>query len=162
MTTSRRTAFQFRMFIVRPTLEYLGLAAAAAENLLVGTALYESSLEAFDQWTGPGDVTLGPAFGVYQIEVPTHEDVWANFLAFQLPLKQRVVDLLAASPDRDRQLATNLAYATAIARVIYYRVKDPLPAAADIAALGHYYKAHYNGPGKGDAEAWATLYRSLA
>src|SRR3954469_3472805 len=65
---TRRTVAQFRNFVVRPILDYLGLASPAAENLLVGTALYESGLEALDQWTGPGDATLGPAFGIYQIE----------------------------------------------------------------------------------------------
>jgi hypothetical protein len=159
--TTRREVDQFRAFIVRPTLAFLGLGNPAAENLLVGTAIYETDLEAIDQWTGPGDATLGPAFGVYQIEVPTHEDVWTNFLAFRPPLKARVINLLAAQPDRDRQLATNLAYATAIARVIYYRAKEPLPGAADIDGLGAYYKAHYNGPGKGDASQWAARYRAL-
>jgi len=160
--TTRRAVAQFRAFIVRPTLAYLDLSGTAAENLLVGTALYESGLEAIDQWTGPGDATLGPAYGVYQIEVPTHVDVWTNFLAFRADLKARIGSLLAAWPDRNVQLATNLAYATAIARVIYYRARDPLPDAADIDALGRYYKDHYNGPGKGDAGAWAAAYRALA
>ena len=35
---------QFRLYVVRPVLNYLELGGAAAEQLLVGTALTESKL----------------------------------------------------------------------------------------------------------------------
>jgi hypothetical protein len=65
----------------------------------------------------------------------------------------------AVPTDRDRQLATNLAYATAVAGD-RFRGKDPLPGASDIDALGGCYKFRFNRPGKGDPGAWSARYRA--
>ena len=43
-------------------------------------------------------------------------------------------------------LCTDLAYATAMARIHYLRVQEPLPTANDISALAAYYKKYYNTP----------------
>ena len=138
---------QFRLHVVRPTLLYLGLHSAAAENLLVGTAVHESGgLEALDQITGAGDVMLGPAYGVFQIEPATHEDQFATFLnrkKYQ-EIKKKVVALSAIYPSATVQLATTLCYATAIARIKYYRDPEPLPTAGDLLGLARYWKRVYN------------------
>ena len=134
-------ASQFRVEVVRPVLVHLSLHSAAAENLLVGTALHESGgLRWLRQLGG------GPAFGIYQIEPSTHDDIWRNYLRFRPRLNDRVARLAANEPTRPEQLITNLAYATAIARVHYLRVPAPLPDADDLGGLARYWKRHFNTP----------------
>lgn len=128
----------FRFQVIRPTLNRLGLWSAAAELLLLGTALAESGLRWLRQKGG------GPALGVYQIEPATHRDIWANYLAYRPEQRARVAALRAAAPEPEVQLMTNLAYATAIARLVYRRRPEPMPAADDLAGLAGYWKAHYN------------------
>lgn len=41
-------------------------------------------------------------------------------------------------------LITDLAYATAMARLVYYRRPEPLPEAHDLDGLARYWKAHFN------------------
>lgn len=146
---------QFDRFILRPVLEALAPEipySEAARRLLLGTAAHESGgLEFIDQITGPGDVTLGPAYGLFQIERATHDDVWTNFLQYRGALSLKVREMRAAVPDPIVQCATNLFYATAMARVIYYRAKPPLPAADDAMGLALYHKRFYNSElGKAD------------
>ena len=147
-------ALHFRLHVVRPTLERLELHSEAAENLVVGTALQESGgLRWLEQLGG------GPARGVYQIEPATHDDVWKNFLGYRHKLADTIGALLASAPSRHEQLVTNLAYATAMARVHYLRVPEPLPEAGDVRALARYWKAHYNTAlGAGAAADFAANY----
>ncbi len=147
-------SLHFRLHVVRPTLERLELRSEAAENLVVGTALHESGgLRWLEQLGG------GPARGVYQIEPATHDDMWKNFLGYRHQLADTVGALLASAPSRHDQLVTNLAYATAMARVHYLRVPEPLPKADDVHALARYWKAHYNTAlGAGAAEDFAANY----
>ena len=57
----------------------------AAERLVVGTLMTESGGRHLDQITGPKDVTLGTAYGVFQIEPATHEDLWESWLRYRKP-----------------------------------------------------------------------------
>ncbi len=128
----------FRIYVIRPTLERIALWSQSAENLLLGTALTESGgLKWLHQLGG------GPALGLYQMEPATHDDHWQNFLAYRPGLRERVESVLAPGDKLD-QLMTNLAYATAMARVHYLRDPEPLPAADDIEAMAHYWKRVYN------------------
>ncbi len=134
---------QFLAYVVRPSLESIDLWSEAAERLLLGTALTESGLTWLRQRGG------GPGRGLFQIEPATHVDIWRNYLAFRPMLALRVARLAGALPRRD-QLIWNLGYATAIARLVYYRVPAPLPRAHDLEGLARYWKAHFNTPrGKG-------------
>lgn len=143
-----------RDLIIRPTLETLNLWSLAAEALVLGTAIQESRLVYLRQVGG------GPALGIYQIEPATHADLRRNYLDNRPALKNRVAAFLGPSPEPDQQLVTNLAYATAVCRLLYYRAPAPLPAADDVDGLAAYWKAHYNTPvGKGTAAEWATHYR---
>jgi hypothetical protein len=155
---------QFRGFVVRPALTHLGLWSQPAENLLVGTALHESGgLQFIDQdddfkWR-PSD-RLGPAIGFYQIEEATLNDLFANFLDYRPLWRARLLEFAAPVPSRALQLASNLGFATAVARLIYWRAPDPLPAAEDIYGLADYWKRHFNThAGKGDPDDWARAYR---
>lgn len=128
----------FRRHVIRPTLRRLKLHSDAAEALLLGTAITESGLEALVQRGG------GPALGVYQVEPATHDDIWRSFLAYRPPLAARVAMLVAGLRPSRAQLVWNLAYATAMARLVYLRRPPPLPPADDIAGLAAYWKAHFN------------------
>lgn len=147
---------QFRELIVRPTLQSLDLHNNAAENLVWGTAAHESRLVYLRQNGG------GPALGLYQIEPTTYADLCRNYLAPRAALEAGANRFLAPAPSPTEQLVTNLAYATAICRLLYYRAAPPLPDAADIDGLAAYWKAHYNTSlGKGTAAEWAQHYREM-
>jgi hypothetical protein len=133
----------FREYIVRPALRALGLHSAAAENLLVGTAVQESHLTYLVQHNG------GTALGLYQIEPATHEDLFDNWKAAEFIERRNYTHLV-----------WDMSYATAIARLIYYRRPESLPDAEDVDGLAAYWKEHYNTPlGKGTAPEWALNYR---
>lgn len=146
---------QFRVIVVRPTLARLAAAGiqpagAAVENLLLGTALVESRLSWLRQRAPGGG--LGPARGVFQVEPATHDDVWSNYLAFRPELASTVRSLasqrwpggIADFETRHGELATNLAYACAVARLIYRRSPLRIPDANDPVALAAMHKAAYN------------------
>lgn len=156
-------ARHFRLYVVREALAALDLHAPAAENLLCGTAAHESGgLRLLDQVTGPDDEALGPAYGLFQIEPRTHADIYDSFLIGVrfADLRARLLALRAQTPDRHVQLVTNLVYAAAVARLIYYRDPQPLPAADDLPALGAYYKRVYNTPaGAATAEDWVRAFQ---
>jgi hypothetical protein len=144
---------QFRQDIIKPTLEHLGMYSQAAENLLIGTAVQESGLRHLRQ------IGKGPALGVYQIEPATHDDVWSNYLLYRKEMSDRVDQLQTLHLAGSKALIGNLYYATAIARIIYYRRPEPLPEAGDIEALGHFWKAHYNTvKGKGSPHMFKLNY----
>lgn len=130
---------EFRLYVIRPTLVHLELWSSAAELLLLGTALAESNLRWLVQKRG------GPGLGLYQIEPVTHKDVWESYLSKSMKskLKAKVVWLTSRNP-LNEQLVCNLAYATAIARVIYWRKPEALPEADNIKGLAKYWKDHYN------------------
>lgn len=133
---------QIKNEIVRPTLDYLGLGGNAAVNLLTGTALAESDTTYLRQIGG------GPALGLWQMEPATHDDCWVNFLCFpaQSRLATKLEAMLAPDLPRQQQLITNLRYACAMARIRFYRVREPLPAADDPAGMSQYHKRWYNSP----------------
>lgn len=137
---------QFQIFIVRPTLEHLGekFTGLAAERLILGTMLQESRGKFIDQITGKNDTTFGPAVGYFQMEKATHDDIWTNYLAYKQDLTLRVRLLMGEVPEPFQQLATNFAYAVAMCRIHYRRVKAPLPNGDDLEELAHYWKDHYN------------------
>ena len=63
-------AEDFRMFVIRPTLQKLGVSGTAAELLLLGTAAAESSLGAF--FKSEGQRTSG----IYRMHGQTHRHIW--------------------------------------------------------------------------------------
>jgi hypothetical protein len=139
------SVWQLRIFVVQPTLIQIGHWSQAAEELLLGTAAHESGGFRFlDQLTDRDDTVLGPAIGLYQMEKATHDDLWTTYLRYRDALAQRIGSLLAQWPDRHVQLATNLAYATAMARIRYLRVPELMPAANDLPGLAGYYKRHWS------------------
>ena len=149
---------QIRLHVVKPVLEYLDPLipySITAENLLLGTCAVESDMGTFLVQKG------GPALGIYQMEPSTDMDIYNNFLAFNSQISGLVTGLLDYnhSPELFRlRLVLNLAYATAMARIHYYRVSAPLPENTP-EALGEYWKRYYNTPlGKGTVDKFVDKY----
>lgn len=155
--TAQPTSYSARTFleqVIRPTLKTMGYWSEPAELLLLGTALAESDLRFRVQH---GD---GPARGLFQMEPKTHDDIWVNFLAYRKPLGQAIRAFQSTPPLAPaRELELNDAYACAMARAHYLRVKAPLPTSGKPQDLGQYWKDHYNtAAGKGTVkhfiDAW--------
>ena len=152
---------QLQLFVIRPTLDYFAMGGTVAEQLLLGTIADESHGVHIDQRLSSSDVTLGPAIGLYQIEPATHQDLRDNFLAYRPELQQKLWTLLADWPTPDEQLATNLSYATAVARLQYYRHPEALPLEGSLHGLWMYYKKYWNSfSGKATEEKWKATYRN--
>lgn len=130
---------QLRVEIIRPTLSYLNLHNAAAENLVLGTALQESALIYIRQ-------IHGPALGLWQMEPATHSDIWQNYLNSRSTLSELLGSLVGRSSIKVTQLLSNLAYACAMCRIQYLRVPDVLPIADNALAMAAYWKKFYNTP----------------
>jgi hypothetical protein len=152
---------QLRFHIIRPTLQILDMWSLAAENLLVGTAAQESGgFRYIDQVTGPDDTTLGPAYGLYQVEKKTLNDVYKHFLSYRPELLQKVDAFRSRAPGMLEQLVGNIPYSTAICRVNYFRRPERLPAPDNLAGLARYWKLYHNTiSGKGTEAEFISNYR---
>lgn len=105
--------------------------------LSLGTAIHESNAGEYLSQIG------GPALGPWQMEPETHDDCWENFLAYRPALSEGVSHFRLPTFG-GQQMAWNLAYACAMARVKYIRAEPPLPAANDFVGMANYYKQFYN------------------
>jgi Mu-like prophage major head subunit gpT len=146
---------QLREYVVRPALQRIEPIipwSRAAENLVIGTGLHESRMRYVDQLTvGPG-----PAYGFWQMERLTYEDLWKTYVPVIEGLKTKLLDLagfdeLAFPPVTE--LHGNLFFASTMCRVFYRRISAALPAADDALAQAKYWKRYYNTyVGKGTVE----------
>lgn len=149
--------------IILPALNFVGggmsgFASASAVELLLGTAAQESGFRHFVQIGG------GPAVSIYQIEPDSYLDLHANYLsaASRQALAERVRALKAAVPQDREQLIGNLFFATAIARLIYWRSPMKLAAPGDIAGHARVWKQVYNTPlGRGRESDFVANYQRL-
>jgi len=149
-------AQDLREFVIRPTLRRIDLWSEAAENLLMGTAAQESMMGRNLRQVN------GPAIGIFGMEPDTHNDIWSNYLVFRVELMKAVLKFTVPNSMRVEQLAWNLRYAAAMCRIHYLRVPDPLPDHNDPAALGCYWKNHYNTHlGKGTVEDFVRSYAAM-
>ena len=154
--------------VIRPVLMALDLDqdVSAATELLLGTALQESSLVHRVQLGG------GPARGLFQMEPNTHDDIWANFLKFRAHLAQKVGRFLDGSDPNSQSLTNNDLYAAAMARIHYHRMgqivgRTPIPAPGDIPGMAAYWKAFYNTEQGGGSRAqfvanWESKHGAVA
>ncbi|MGE0675126.1 MAG: hypothetical protein AB7O64_18950 [Methylibium sp.] len=134
------TARNFAELLIRPTLQKLGFWSAAAEELLLGTALAESQLKWRRQHGN------GPARGLFQMEPATHDDIWNNYLKYgsRQQIAAAVRMFCAGAAPAAPLLENNDAYACAMARVHYLRQPGALPAAGDRQGQAGYWKKYYN------------------
>lgn len=150
----------FRELVIDPTLNKMQLYSEVASNLLLGTAIQESRLHHLKQ-------IKGPALGLYQVEPATHHDLFVNFINNKPHISVRLdkINFRALWNNwntwpSDQLLITNLEYATAICRLIYFRRPEALPTDPnDIESLGKYWKQHYNTiSGAGTASQFTKSY----
>ena len=130
---------QFRELIVKSTLNDLLLYSPAAEELLVFTCATESLGGTFIHQVN------GPALGIYQMEPEIYSELWQNYLKSNSHLIMKLMASFSVInvPDPSR-LIYDLRFATAMARIFYLRVPEPLPDPKDINAIWAYYKKYYN------------------
>jgi hypothetical protein len=158
---------QFKEHVVVPTLKYLDSEIPYSEeavDLLMLTCAHESRGGTYLRQKGMTG-TEG-AFGVYQMELVTHDDILDNFLDFRDDLREKVFNLSYEDFDQNFtlgcNLVSNIAYATAMARVHYWRVPEALPSKGDtnyMSALGDYAKKYYNTHlGKATSSKYVTDY----
>lgn len=146
-----------KSMVVTPVLRHLGIWSPVRVALTLGTAAQESLMGKYLKQIS------GPALGIYQCEPATHRDIWDNFLRYRPEMAEKCRDLsykAATWARKDEQLATNLAYATAICAMHYLRVPEYLPASKDVKKLASYWKRYYNTSlGKGTEEEFIENYR---
>ena len=154
---------QFKEHVVVPTLKYLDSEIPYSEeavDLLMLTCAHESRGGTYLRQKGMTG-TEG-AFGVYQMEVATHDDIWVNILYHRAGLGLKIDRLRGDVLTSQYDLANNLGYATAMARVHYWRVKEALPSKDDtryMSKLGDYAKKYYNTHlGKATSSRYVTDY----
>jgi hypothetical protein len=133
-----------RQFVVEPICELLASKAgvphpAFIDDLLIATCAQETRMGVYLHQTGHG-----PALGIYQMEPATLADLWGNFITGSARFKPAIDACMVPGIDPDDQIIWNLGFATAVARLNYYRVKEPLPKSVDFDSLWHYYKSHWN------------------
>lgn len=145
---------QLEELIIVPTLQYLDPEipfSDAAVELLKMTAAHESHLGSYIAQVG------GPALGIYQMEPATANDIGMNFFKYNEELRSKLF-CLHSDQRVVNEITMNLAFATAMARIHYYRDKYPLPDAMDIEGLAQYAKRVYNTV-EGKAE-WRDYYNA--
>jgi hypothetical protein len=155
---------QFKEHVVVPTLEYLDSEIPYSEeavDLLMMTCAHESRGGTYLRQKGMTG-TEG-AFGVYQMEMATHDDIYENFLGGRKDLRWLITAKCYRQFDEcEEDLIFNLAYATAMARVHYWRVPEALPSKDDtgyLDKLGDYAKKYYNTHlGKATSSKYVTDY----
>jgi len=128
---------QFRDLILIPLLGQMQMFSDEAISLMLGTLANESNGGSYLAQEG------GPALGIYQMEPRTHDDIWKNYLPHQPVITHRLY-IAANVPIRPNanDLVYNLRYATLMARILYWRIKEPIP--KDIPGQAAYYKKYYN------------------
>ena len=144
---------QFRDLIVKPTLEDIGLYSPEAENLLIMTMAHESNGgEYLEQYP------TGPALGVFQMEKGTFNDLWDRYLADKYDLVRKIMTAcnLFHEPVAE-EMIDDLALATAMARIYYLRVREPIP--SDLDEMAAYAKKYWNTElGKATATDYLSAY----
>lgn len=150
-----------REFVIVPAHMRTGLRGENRVQLTLGTGLVESGYRFLDQTT-PGP---GPAYGLWQMEEPTHNDLWANYINFQpTALRSSLLEMAGSkyAPPPITVLHWNLMYAAAMCSVHYRRAPEVLPEAGDAEGMAAYWKRWYNTPaGKGSVEKAIPFFKQV-
>lgn len=149
-------ADDLRLKVVRPTLVYLNLWCQSSENLLLGTVAVKSNMGRY--LASPHSSELS----IYGIDPQRHQEIWWKYLSNRKELYEKVLSLVSQQniySHKNDDLIFNLAYATAIARIVYLRIPEALPAPDDVEGLANYWKQHYDtADGKGMVEQFIKNY----
>lgn len=144
-----------RSAVIAPTLDFLGVACNAAEDLILGTLLVMSSL--------PQAKCSSEGIGPYAIPPTLHIELWDHYLA-RSPDQASLVRGLASQhcflQNPHAELGFNLAYATAIAWAIYeYRGVTPTgpTGLTDLAHIWQTAYPHRGGRANDFVDAWQQM-----
>ena len=153
-------ARELRHYVVRPTLKHMGIWSQTAENLLLGTAARESGLGFHLKMANT------QALGIYQISPKMHRNIWDRFLAPKSELSSLVRGLASQREflsHPHHELATNLAYATAIAALVYWRHNNNLAKidCNDTRSLGRLWQKHFHSRCHGTVQSFVNSYQEL-
>ncbi|MAR92291.1 MAG: hypothetical protein SV765_01190 [Pseudomonadota bacterium] len=147
----------FCQYVIRPTLEKLDRWTPALENLLLGTAAQASQLGR--------NLNSQGGQGLYRISAELHRQVWDQFLAFDPELASIVRGFASQREflsNPDRELAINLAYATAIAWAVYAWRGAEIPTAADDGeAMAHCWYQYFDHAPDLSPDDFLRHYRTL-
>ena len=144
-------AKQFQDLILAPALNALQMYSEPAVTLMLGTMATESKGGTYLSQIN------GPAIGIFEMEPRTHDDLWNVYLSMNPIITHRLMQLCRfAMKPTAADLLTNLMYATAMARIHYYRVKAPIP--TELPLIAQYYKTYYNMNGDGSPEKFMSDY----
>lgn len=150
---------QLRDLVITPVLEYIGFRSYSSVNLLLGTAAQESNCGEYIRQLGYDVDSKNGAFGIYQMELFTHDSLWADYLDYRKELAEKVYGLKIYTLTDAENLISNLPYATAMARIKYLTIKDALPDEDDIEGMARYWKKYYNSSkGKGTKQEFIDSY----
>jgi hypothetical protein len=130
---------QLRSLIIKPALTDLIMYSDEAVELLIFTCANESNGGTYLKQIS------GPALGIYQMEPTTYNDIWQNYIMKNSSILLRFIHGFGInSMPSEERLIYDLRFATAMARIHYERVKQPLPAIYDLDGIWNYYKQYYN------------------
>lgn len=145
---------QIKSHVIIPALNLIDMGGPDAVALVFNTGLVESRYQYIAQVGG------GPALSFWQIEPDTMVDIYANYLNYRQPLKQKVDSIRGL--DAEFQLSNNLAFAAILCRLKYRRSPIPLPKFNDTQGQAHIWKQAYNTPkGKGTEKKFIEIVKEL-
>lgn len=139
-------AQELRIYVIAPCLRHLGEWSPVAENLLMGTAAFESGLGFHLHADQVADTRQQPGLGIFRIQPQQHTDIWDSYLVHDPDMASKVRGLASQREFLNHphaELATNLSYATAIAWMIYRKTAPILPDAGNIEALAQVWLHSY-------------------
>lgn len=139
---------QIRKCIIKPATSLIGLYSPSAEEQLYATAAHETLLGSYvvqhPEYIGGSDPCKLGALGIYQMETPTHNDLWRR-MPPDIGHKIRIAcNFGMTTTIPSTELIHNLFYATMMARVLYFLAPGHLPAVHDKDAIWAYYKKYWN------------------
>lgn len=156
----------WRVEVVRPALQHVGLWSYSAETLVLGTGLVESRYRWVRQIGG------GPALGCWQMEPATHRSLWLDLMPGRIELAKATIGLIGQSlywrstpSDWERlarvaepelvayrgaeSVAEMFWYAAAMARIRYLWDPHRLPDPFDVEGMAATWVRVYNAGGAG-------------
>jgi hypothetical protein len=143
----------FEHLVIRPTLCCLNIKSSSAIKLLLGTALSETDMKSH---------TASGGIGIYGITSSQHRQVWDQYLAYRPELASKIRSLASRQrflQNPDEELGENLAYATAIAWIIYEMAEEALPDQAMDDTLASFWQHYFH---KGNTANWYLPVANIA
>lgn len=125
--------------IIKPSLLDLVMYSDKAVQILVFTCALESNGGTYLKDSN------GKGLGIYRMKPDTYTDIWQNYINKNqnLLLSLAINFEIGRIPSEDR-LVYDLRFATAMARIHYKRILDPLPPSDDPVSMWYYYQRFYN------------------